>query len=246
MSTVKTKGLILKQSDFGETNRILTIFTKDFGIIKAVCYGAKSIRNKNSAATQVMTYADFVLANTNKDLMSVQNAEIIESFFGVKEDIVKLSLCVYFADLVYSLINTNSKDDDMLSLILNSIYALSYKENNTEKVRAVFELRAMALGGYMPNIYSCAKCNSSENITHFSSSNGGIVCDGCKNKADIPIDADVYHTLSYILSSDAKKMLSFNVNDDVLKRVSDIAQNYVGAFSDKQFKSLDYYKQMLI
>ena len=72
------------------------------------------------------------------------------------------------------------------------------------------------------------------------------MCDGCKNKADIPIDADVYHTLSYILSSDAKKMLSFNVNDDVLKRVSDIAQNYVGAFSDKQFKSLDYYKQMLI
>ena len=245
MSTVKTKGLILRQSDFGETNRILTIFTKDFGIIKAVCYGAKSIRNKNSAATQVMTYADFVLANTNKDLMSVQNAEIIESFFGVKEDIVKLSLCVYFADLVYSLINTNSRDDDMLSLILNSVYALSYKENSTEKVRAVFELRAMALGGYMPNIYSCVKCNSSENITHFSASNGGIVCDGCKNKADIAIDADVYHTLSYILSSDTKKMLSFNVNDDVLNRVSDIAESYVGAFSDKRFGSLDYYKQML-
>ncbi len=245
MSTVKTKGLILKQSDFGETNRILTIFTRDFGIIKAVCYGAKSIRNKNSASAQVMTYADFVLVNTNKDLMSVQNAEIIESFFGVKEDIVKLSLCVYFADLVYSLINTNFKDEDLLSLILNSIYALSYKEDNTEKVRAVFELRAMALGGYMPNIYSCVKCCSTERITHFSASNGGIICDGCKSKTDVPIDANVYHALSYILSSDVKKMLSFNVADDVMKCVSDIAESYVDAFSDKQFKSLDYYKQML-
>lgn len=245
MSTVKTKGLILKQSDFGEANRILTIFTREYGIIKAVCYGAKSIRNKNSASTQVMTYADLVLANTNKDLMSIQNAEIIESFFGVKEDIVKLSLCVYFADLVYSLINTNSRDDDMLSLILNCVYALSYKENDTEKVRAVFELRAMSLGGYMPNIQSCVKCNSTESITHFSSSNGGIVCEGCKGKSDIPIDANVYHTLSYILSSDVKKMLSFNITDDVMKRVSNIAQSYVGVFSDKQFKSLSYYKQML-
>ena len=223
----------------------MTIFTKDFGIIRAVCYGAKSIRNKNSASTQVMTYADFVLVNTNKELMSVQNAEIIESFFGVKEDIAKLSLCVYFADVVYSLLNTNSSDEGMLSLILNSVYALSHKENNTEKVRTVFELRAMALGGYMPDIYSCVKCNSAENIAHFSPTGGGIVCEGCKNKSDILIDADVYYALSYILTADVKKMLSFNVPRDVLKKLTDISENYVKAFSDKPFKSLEYYKQML-
>ena len=51
MSTVKTKGLILKQSDYKEANRVVTIFTKDFGIIRAVAYGAKSIRNKNSLKT---------------------------------------------------------------------------------------------------------------------------------------------------------------------------------------------------
>ncbi len=245
MSTVKTRGLILKQSDFKEANRVLTIFTKDFGIIRAVAYGAKSIRNKNSASTQVMTYADFVLLNTNKDMMSVQSAEIIESFFGVKEDIVKLSLCVYFADLVYSLLNVNSPDDDMLSLFLNSAYALSYKDVDTEKVRAVFEMRAMAAGGYMPNLSACIKCGDTENISHFSAQSGGIVCKNCNKTGDVPIDAITYHTLAYILSSDTKKMLSFNASEEVMKKISIISQRYVEAFSDKKFKSLEYYKQML-
>lgn len=245
MSTVKTKGLILKQSDFGEANRILTIFTKEYGIIKAVAYGAKSIRNKNSASTQVMTYADFILLKTNKDMMSIQSSEIIDSFFGVKEDITKLSLCVYFADLIYSLLNMNSPDDEMLSLVLNSVYALSYKDIDVEKMRAVFELKAMALGGYMPNMSGCVKCSDTENISGFSPKSGGIVCKNCSKTGDIPINAEVYHTVLYILSSDVKKMLSFNASEEVMKQVSDISERYVDAFSDNKFKSLEYYKQML-
>ena len=245
MSNVKTKGLILKQSDFGEANRILTIFTKELGIIKAVAYGARSIRNKNSASTQVMTYADFVLLKTNKDMMSIQSAEIIDSFFGVKEDITKLSLCVYFADLIYSLLNMHSPDDEMLSLFLNSLYALSYKEVEPEKMRAIFEMKAMALGGYMPNMSGCVKCGDTGNISHFAPQSGGIVCKNCSKSGDIPINAEIYHTLVYILSSDAKKMLSFNASEEVMKQVSDVSERYVNAFSDNKFKSLDYYKQML-
>lgn len=245
MSTVKTKGLILKQSDFGEANRILTIFTKEFGIIKAVAYGAKSIRSKNSASTQVMTYAEFVLIKTNKDMMSIQNSEIIDSFFGVKEDIVKLSLCVYFSDLVYSLLNMNAPDDEMLSLFLNSVYALSYKDIEPEKIRAVFELRAMAGGGYMPNMSSCVKCGNTDAISHFAHLSGGIVCKNCSKIGDTPINAEVYHTLLYILSADTKKMLSFNASQEVMKQVSEISEKYVDAFSDNKFKSLEYYKQML-
>ena len=246
MSTIKTKGLIIKQSDFKEANRILTIFTKDFGIINAVAYGAKSIRNKNSASTQVMTYAEFILLNTNKDMMSVQSADIIDSFFRVKEDIIKLSLCTYFADLIYALLNSNSPDCDMLSLILNSVYALSYKEIDIKKVKAVFELRAMAYGGYMPNISCCVGCSSVDNITHFNSQKGGIVCRNCNKSGGHLIDAEVYHTLSYILTADAKKMISFDVSEDTMRRVAEIAEEYVSAYCDKKFKSLEYYKQIQI
>lgn len=246
MLTVKARGLILKQSDFGETNRLLTIFTKEYGIIRACAYGARSIRSKNSASAQVMTYADFLLRKTGGDMMSVHNSEIIDSFFGVKEDIARLSLCVYFSDLVYSLINMNSPDEEMLALFLNSLYALSYKNADCERVRAVFELKAASAGGYMPNISCCTKCGATENIYAFSPKNGGLVCRKCSGSSDIPIDADVYNTIRYILLSDSKKMLSFGTTPEAMKRVSEISEKYVGIISEKAFKSLDYYKKMII
>ena len=246
MAIVKTRGLVIKQSDFGEANRIITIFTKEYGIITAAVYGAKSIRNKNSAPTQLMTYADFVLtSNNNSDVMSLKSAEVIESFYGIKEDIVKLSLCVYFADLSYSLLGKNVPDENVLSLFLNSVYALSNDIAKCEKVRAVFELRIMAYSGYMPNLRSCCECGNIKEIGYFSVKRSGVVCKNCKKDDDIVIDAQIFHTLAYILLSESKKMLSFEADDDTMKTISKIAQEYIPVHNEKNFESLTYYKNML-
>lgn len=246
MSLIKLRGIIIKQSDFGEANRVLTIFTKEKGIIKASIYGAKSIKNKKSGLSQVLTYGDFMLNDTGKDLMTVQSIEPIECFFAVHEDIEKLSLCIYFTDVIYSLININSPDENMLKLLLNCIYALAYKENDLETVRAVFELRAISYAGFMPNLYTCTKCQGSDNIIAFSVKGGGIVCEGCAGMEDYPINADVYHAIKYILTAEEKKMLSFKASDDVMKKVSQIAENYVKNYAEKDFYSLEYYKKIKI
>lgn len=246
MSLIKLRGIIIKQSDFGEANKVLTIFTEEKGIIKASIYGAKSIKNKKSGLSQVLTYGDFLINDTGKEMMTIQSIEPIEYFFPIGEDIQKLSLCIYFADVIYSLINTNSPDENMLKLLLNCIYALSYKENDLEKVRAVFELRVISYAGFMPNLYTCTRCRSSENIIAFSVKNGGIVCDGCADMEDYPVNADVYHAIKYILTAEEKKMLSFKITDDVLKNVSQIAENYVKNYAEKEFSSLEYYKKISI
>jgi len=244
MSDIKVNGIVIKKSDFGEANRILTIFTREHGIIKAAAYGAKSIKNKNSASSQFLCYADFILKDTGKDIMTVKAVDVIESFFPVQEDIVKLSLCVYFSDLIYNLINRNVPDENMLRLFLNTVYALAYKDIDNETARAVFELRAMSYAGFSPNLNCCVCCLKNENITSFSVKSGGIVCSDCSKSVDIPINAEIYHALKYILTSKEKKMFSFSASKEVMKAVSDIAERYVMAYSEKEFKSLDYYKKI--
>lgn len=246
MSLIKLRGIIIKQSDFGEANKVLTIFTEEKGIIKASIYGAKSIKNKKSGLSQILTYGDFMLNDTGKDLMTVQSIEPIECFFSVGEDIQKLSLCVYFTDVIYSLIDTNSPDENMLKLLLNCIYALSYKEIDLETVRAVFELRVISYAGFMPNLYTCTKCREIDNIIAFSVKNGGIVCEGCAGMEDYPINADIYHAIKYILTSEEKKMLSFKASEEVMKKVSQIAEDYVKNYAEKEFSSLEYYKKISI
>ena len=72
------------------------------------------------------------------------------------------------------------------------------------------------------------------------------MCKSCAKIGSIPIDAEIYHTLSYILTADAKKMLSFNASDEVIKKLCEISEEYVLTHCDKKFKSLEYYKQINI
>lgn len=246
MASIKVRGIVIKQSAFGEANRILTIFTKEYGIIRAAAYGAKSIRSKNTAATQFLAYSDFILYKSDKELMNIQSAEVVESFFSVQEDVVKLSLCVYMCDLVYALLNTNSPDNNILNLILNSVYALANRDILPETVRTVFELKVMAYGGYMPNINCCCACGDVEKIAAFSAECGGIICSDCSKTEDIPINSGVYHALSYIIKSEPKKMFSFNASDEVMNTLSKISEKYVSLYCEKNFSSLTYYKKMLI
>lgn len=243
MATVKVRGLVIKQTPFGEANRIISIFTKEYGIIKACVYGAKSAKGKTGAAAQFLCYGDYVMYKSDRELLNVQSADIVESFFSVQEDVVKLSLCVYMCDLVYNLINTNSPDERILSLLLNSIYCLAQKDIPTETVRAVFELKVMAYAGYMPNI-QCCTCGDVRNICAFSVKSGGIVCTDCQKKGDIPINASVYHALCYILNSEPKKMFSFEASAEVMKTISEIAERYTAEYSDKKLSSLEYYKKI--
>ncbi len=246
MSNIKVRGIIIKQSDFGEANRVLTIFTKEYGIIRAAVYGAKSIKSKNSASTQFLTYADFILRDTGRDMMTLQSSDAVECFFPVHEDIVKLSLCVYFSDLIYNLINQNVPDENILRLFLNTVYALSYKSIDNEVVRTVFELRVLSYAGYRPNLNHCTVCSKSEDITAFSAKTGGIVCRNCAKREDFPIDADIYHAIKYILTTEEKKIFSFQASDEIMKAVSKIAENYMRTYTEKKFSSLEYYKKISI
>ena len=243
MNTFKARGLVIKQTEFKEANRILTIFTHEYGIIQACAYGAKSIRSKNSASTQFLAYGDYVLYKGSGSMMNIQSSETAESFFSVQEDVVKLSLCVYMCDLTYSLISTNVPEPLTLSLLLNCIYALSQRDIPIEAVKAVFELKATAYSGYMPNM-DCCVCGSVDDICAFSCSKGGIVCPDCRSTADIPINSGVYHALKYIFEAEPKKMFSFSASQSVIETICEIAERYAVYHTEKRLSSLDYFRKI--
>lgn len=244
MAQIKVRGLIIKQTDFGEANRMLSIFTHEHGIIRAAVYGAKSIKSKKNASTQLLTYADFILLKTGRDIMSVQSVEPAERFFAIQEDIEKLSLSVYFCDLAYAFLNTDSPDEEFLSLLLNCLWALCYKNTDMMTVKAVFELRSSAIAGYMPNIFSCVSCGDDSMIKGFSPVRGGITCKNCFRSGEYVINADIYHTMRYILTAPVKKIFSFSAEKDILDQVGKIAEAFALHSAEKDIPSLAYFKKI--
>ena len=129
MANIETKGVIIKQNDYGEGHRMLHVFTQSRGIIKAVRYNAKRMRSK-AASSQFLSYGDFELRGSSGDVMTVHSMETIDSFMPVSENIKKLALGNYMADITYALLGANNPDERILKIFLNALYALAYRNES--------------------------------------------------------------------------------------------------------------------
>ena len=240
MQDLVYRGIIIRQSDYGDAHRMLWIFTETDGIIKAVRYGIRGKKTSNAAAFQLFSYGDFRLRPSRGDIMTAVSADIIDGFYPVSEDIKKLSLVSYLSDITYTLLGEFDPDKRILSLFLNAVYAAAYREENLMKLKCVYELKLMSAGGYMPRLDVCSVCGGIGD--YFSCERGTLVCRKHHSPSDVKADVGLTSLMRYISGCDDKKMLSFSVNDDnVIVNLNKITEKYVSTHCDTEFRSLEYF-----
>ena len=255
---IEVKGLVLKTADIGESDRLVTLFTKELGNVSALAKGARSLKSRHMAAAQQFCYASFVLYKKN-DRFWVKEVSLIESFFGLRSSIECFSLAGYIVE-VLSDVTTATPEEDLLRLALNSLYALANGKYSHDKIKAAFEIRALAMIGYMPDILACRDCGMREGNFFFDIMAGNIQCYGCRDKEiaenAMVEDDPAYRRIVRILSEGAKtalgsciyapleRLFSFNIPDEDMKLFSSAAEDYLVNQLERSFKSLDFYKEV--
>ncbi len=241
---ITTMGLVLRNTDYKETSRILTVLTAPYGRMTVT---AKAARRKNSATaagTQFLTCSEFTMSN-NHGRWILTEARCIEEFLGLRDDVALLALGSYFAELLETLAVTEESAPEMLSLCLNALYALSEHLYEPELVKAAFELRLLALCGYAPAVQCCAECGNEEPVDPVLSLGGAVYCASCRPfGAAVPMSAGSLSAMRYVLSAPSKKLFSFNIGAESLKEFSEAAEKYTIAQLDRGFRSLDFYKNV--
>ncbi len=241
MESCKARGIITRRADYGESNCMLTILAEGMGVISACAYGVRSKKSKMRAATQVLCYGEFVLNKKQGDIYRVDSAEILDSFYPICEDVTKLALANYLCELTKETFAEG--DSSILSLLLNTLYVLAYRDVSISLAKAVFELKLSKYAGYEPCMDSCISCGNDEGLCAFSF-DGGMKCSSCKNPADMNVSGDMYRAVKYILDAEDKKIFSFIASDDVRKGLVLLSEGYVLNKSERTYKSLVYYKKM--
>lgn len=243
MESIKTRGLIIRSSDYGETSRMITVFTEDMGIVSASVYGAHSKKKGLGASSRIFNFGEFLFKESGGRLRA-EEISVREGFFPLCEDILKLAAAVYFADLAYAAIGMNNRDTEVLRLLLNTLYAICYNGIDTDTAKIVYELRLAAEGGYLPVLDSCVVCrNKPDGDIFFDASRGGIVCGKCRYPDSIKINVAVHSAIKYILSADDKKIFAFKANPEVTALLTSISEKYISEHLERNFNSLDYYKK---
>ena len=152
-----TTGLVLRVTETKETDKILTVLTPDRGKIPLIARGARRTNSRIAAACQLLAYSELTLYRRGSWFL-LDEASTVELFDGVRRDIVLLALASYFAELTEAVCPEETAAPELLSLLLNALYALCYLDREARLVKAAFQLRLLALAGFEPLASSCAVC----------------------------------------------------------------------------------------
>ena len=241
-----TRGLVLRTTEYKETDRILTVLTAEDGLLTLKARGVRSNRSKLKGACQLLTYAEFTV-NEARGFRFISEATAIEMFAGLRNDIVLLALGSYFAQLAEVLSQEDAASPALLSLILNALYALSKLQKPPRLVKAATELRLAAIAGYQPELSGCCVCGSPE-PDRFCIAEGTLECAACRSGDGVrmPLSPASLAAMRYILSCPEKKLFSFSISGAAEKELCDAAESYLLTQLERSFYTLDFYKSLHI
>lgn len=242
---MNTSGLILREQAVGEKDKLITALTKDFGIVRAFVRGAKGVSNRKNSATAQLCYSSLSIYKTQSSAV-IDEAQPIEVFFGLRDKIESFTLAQYFSQLALCLAGENEPEQELLRLLLNSLYFLSEGKKPLPQIKAVTELRMMCIAGYMPSLVACEKCGEYEtNYMYFDAENGLLYCENCApSSAVFQLEKGLVRALRHIAFSDFDKIYSFTMPSEALEDLAYITEKYLLSKVQRSFTALDFYKEL--
>jgi len=239
----KVKGIVIKEVQYKENDKIITIMTDKLGKISCMAKGAKKNNSSLLAISQLFVYSEFLLYK-GTNFYHINSAEMIESFYKLRLDYDKLEKVFEVSKLLNKLAYEEDEESEILSLFLNTIYIIDNKDKPFDLVRNTFLLKLLCLLGYAPRLYKCSCCNAKmfndnnkkETKYYYDRTNNSAVCEECYNKAinnnklEIrkykQIGESALYCLLYVIASDTKKIFNFEIKGKTLDEFSDFVNEY--------------------
>lgn len=247
MGTTKIRGIVIKERITGEANKQIVVLAKEHGKMLLGAKGAKNLKSKLLAGTQLFAYCDF-LVYEGKGFLSISQAELIESFYPLRLDLLKLSYAVYLLELIEKTIPEGIESDEVLLLLLRTLSILSKSNFDIRLAVCIFELKYMQFIGFMPEIENCCRCGKERTFPIiFHSASGGVLCKECAKKAGEKAEQllpGTFQAMEYILNTEEKALFRFQVSEEVLKQMEKIEKEYIQMHVNEKFSALEFAEEM--
>lgn len=258
---VATEGLVIRETPYGEGDRIFTVLTPARGRVTVMGKGSKSGKSAASPMS-VGYYMNFIFYKRDSKCW-VKECEVAEYFWNIRESVEAFALASYILDVAYELSDDGQDCYDILAVTFNCLYAIDHKKGiNLDLVKAAFDLKAMSVSGYMPTVNKCEMCSKLDTDMYLDVMNGGVICSSClKKRANMPkeispddtdyhepvnilcpLSPDVLCAMHFVICAPYSKMLSFSLDDEhELHLFESACKTYLQNHLERDFESLKYY-----
>ncbi len=254
---IEVKGLVIRTVDLKESDRLVTLFTEEEGVITALARGARSLKSRKMAATTQFCYGSFILFG-HSDKYQIREAELIESFFDIRNSIEGLALAGYIAEVLDD-VGVTEAERELLRLSLNSLYAIASGKYPLDKIKATFEVRAMSILGFMPDVLSCSACGERYGDFYFDIMAGALECRECRRRSEAkremisePHESHIISILTegakdafaYSVHAPQEKIFSYSVSDEDMHLFARAAEEYLTNHLERSYRALKFYNEV--
>lgn len=235
----KTRGIILRRSNLGEADRILTILTEKYGLIRVVAKGVRKTLSKLAGHLEPFCVVEFLIAE-GRNLDIVSGAVIKKCHILLRGNLESTQTAYYLAEIIDRMLPEREKHEEIFELFDETLEHLNSAPS--ELLISYFELNFLASVGYHPELAKCVRCSEklSDN-NHFDFDSGGVVCTKCDSGR--PVSNDAIKTLRLFLAHRLSTINKIKTNKKLIKEISDITSDYLRHINQKEFKSRKFLVQ---
>jgi len=238
----KTEAIVLKRSNLGEADSILTLYTPNLGKIRAVAKGIRRPKSKLCGHLDLLTRSTLLLAQ-GQNLDIVTQCQSTECFPRVKSDLGRIGCALYMAELLDQFAAEQVVNQPVYKLFNDDLLWLG-EARHPDVVLRHFEIQLLSHLGYQPELYYCLSCRSpiQQQRNLFSNSVGGVLCPDCSQVelAARPISVDALKVLRFLLEHDQDSASRLRVSGDLSEEVAQLMRSYVRYVLEREVKSLEF------
>ncbi len=245
MPLFKTDAIVVRSLNYGESDRIVTFFTRDFGKVKGIAKGARKSKKRFQNALGLFSHLRLIFfEREGAGLMRVEGCDILHPFPRIRENLKKIFFGNYYLELVNEMSGEREANRDAFDLILSFLSSLDETETNEEQLR-MFEIRMLSLFGYRPNMKKCDFCKKGwEDLREatplfFSLEKGGLVCGQCSRGSNclIPLSLGTARLIERISQMDLLKIHRLRFTSQSLTESRALLPRFITYQLGKELKS---------
>ncbi len=243
MNSYKTLGIVIKRSNYGEADKILTIFTERFGKVKAIAKGVRKIKSKMAGSLEPFMLLELQLYE-GKTFYIVTGAVIKEEYATEQFCLKDVSQCFFLGEMIDSFLQENQKAPQLFNTFIEAVELLRIKKHPL--VFWYYCLKIIEISGFKPSLFNCIHCHSklSQEQNYWDQIEGGVICSSCQSKLNNgnKIANNTIKILRLMDQNKGELLEKVKVERETFKELKDILEDYISFILEKEPKSKRFLK----
>ncbi len=238
----RSEAIVLRRTNIGEADRILTVYTPNRGKLRLVAKGVRRTTSRLGGHLEQFTVCKVLVAK-GRNLDIITQSEIIRTFPSFRNDLDLYAYACYGVDLLDKLTEDLLENYPVYSLLTDFLTALDEKQDPVAITRA-YELHLLGYLGYRPQITRCVRCNTDLEpvMNYFSPELGGALCPACGNaeRRSLEISVDALKILRYLQKTNFATAPRIRLSPELRQELEHVMRSYTRYLLERDLKSAQF------